>query len=305
MAQLIKLENYISRYEKDPFHYPGQFIRLKQENWKKLIETWELQKEQSLSDEITYEKEETHTPLSKWKKFFQRKEEVLESENVSFDLPKTKEDLKYYFLDTLLPFQLKWASTTMNEMSFLDRAYYDNLTLRYFLQRFPDTFLLLYNPVFQLKNVSIDGEIILITPIGIDIISLIERPSSTKIIVGDDRTWFTEENNVQSKILSPILSLKRTETVIKSILATFTGTVPFRKIVLSRTNIIEFEHEPYLTKFIGIEQHQKWLNDQRSLISPLKYNQLKIAEAILRHCDTVAMKRPEWERQEMDDFSSL
>ncbi|MFB1051849.1 NERD domain-containing protein [Paraliobacillus sp. JSM ZJ581] len=304
MAQLIKLENYISRYEKDPFHYPGQFIRLKQENWKKLIQTWEFQKEAGLNNEIVGEKEGEQASMPKWRKIFQGKEDDLEPEDDSFALPKTKDDLKQYFLDTLLPFQLKWASTTMNEMSFLDRIYYENLTLRYFLQRFPDTFLLLYNPVFQFKNASIDGEIILITPIGIDIITIIERPSSYKIIVGDDRTWYTEENAIQTKFLSPILSLKRTETVIKSILATMNQTIPFRKIVLSRTNVIEYKSEPYLTKIIGVEQHQQWLKDQRELISPLKYNQLKIAEAILQHCDTVSIQRPEWERQEMDDFSA-
>lgn len=302
MAQLIKLENYISRYEKDPFHYPGQFTRLKQENWKKLLQTWEYQKETVLNNDVIIEEEEQDS-IPKWRKFFPLKEE-LDSKEDDFSLPKTKDDLKQYFLDTLLPFQLKWASTTMNEMSFLDRDYYENLTLRYFLQRFPDTFLILYHPVFQFKNATIDGEIILITPIGIDIITIIERPSSHKIIVGDDRTWYTEENNVQTKFLSPILALKRTETVIKSILSTANLSIPFRKIVLSRTNVIEYKSEPYLTKFIGMEQHQDWLKNQRELISPLKYNQLKVAEAILQHCDTVSVRRPEWEQQEMDDFSS-
>lgn len=42
MGQLIKLENYISRYQQDIFHYPSQFSRLKQENWKSLFDMWEL-----------------------------------------------------------------------------------------------------------------------------------------------------------------------------------------------------------------------------------------------------------------------
>ncbi|WP_079708215.1 nuclease-related domain-containing protein [Paraliobacillus ryukyuensis] len=303
MTQLIKLENYISRYEKDPFHYPGQFIRLKQENWKKLIIQWELQKEQDMLP-IT-EKKEEDMPVSRWKKFFQRREQMEETTDDSFTLPTSKQDLKQYFLDTLLPFQLKWASTTINEMSFLDRYYYEDLTLRYFLQRFPDTFFLLYNPVFKLKNATIDAEIILITPVGITIISMIERPSSVKIIAGDDRTWYTEENNIQTKFLSPILGLKRTETVIKSILGTIDTEFPVKKIVLSRTNDMEFQIEPYLTQFIGKGQHETWLQEQRNLVSPLKYTQLKVADALLSHCDSVAVKRPEWQEEEMDDFSPL
>ena len=41
LAQLIKLRDYISRYEMNPYHYPTQFIRLKRENWQKLIDMWE------------------------------------------------------------------------------------------------------------------------------------------------------------------------------------------------------------------------------------------------------------------------
>ncbi len=46
MAQLVKLQDYISRYEKDIYHYPAQYIRLKNENWKKLLQTWEYQLEE-------------------------------------------------------------------------------------------------------------------------------------------------------------------------------------------------------------------------------------------------------------------
>lgn len=34
MAQLVKLIDYVTRYEVQPFHYPSQYIRLKQENWR-------------------------------------------------------------------------------------------------------------------------------------------------------------------------------------------------------------------------------------------------------------------------------
>ncbi|KHF29248.1 hypothetical protein LR68_02036 [Anoxybacillus sp. BCO1] len=32
MGQLIKLQDYISRYELDIYHYPSEFIRLKKSN---------------------------------------------------------------------------------------------------------------------------------------------------------------------------------------------------------------------------------------------------------------------------------
>ncbi|MFE4585135.1 hypothetical protein ACFRA1_07715, partial [Bacillus subtilis] len=33
MAQIIKIHDYISRYELDPYHYINQFVRLKKERW--------------------------------------------------------------------------------------------------------------------------------------------------------------------------------------------------------------------------------------------------------------------------------
>ncbi|GGM26286.1 hypothetical protein GCM10011351_09910 [Paraliobacillus quinghaiensis] len=304
MAQLIKLENYISRYQKDPFHYPGQFIRLKQENWRKLVQTWEQQLQ--IETEID-EQDEPAENLSKWKQFFHRREQVeseMDEESIIEDLPATKDDLKQYFLNMLLPFQLKWASTTIQEMSFLDRSYYDDLTLKYFLQRFPDTFLLLYRPVFQFKNAAMDGDIILITPIGINIIRLIEIDSTKRLIAGDDRTWYSEENNVRSRLLSPMLSLKRTEKIIRSILSVNDLEIPIEKVVLSRTNSIDFNTEPYLTTFIGKEQHEQWLSEKRNFISPLKHNQLKIAEALLQFSDTISVRRPEWKQDDSEkDFN--
>ncbi len=36
MAQLIKLQDYVSRYEQDIYRYPSQFIKLKKQQWDKL-----------------------------------------------------------------------------------------------------------------------------------------------------------------------------------------------------------------------------------------------------------------------------
>ena len=41
MAQLVKLADYISRYENDLTRYPTQFIRLKRYQWKRIKNQWE------------------------------------------------------------------------------------------------------------------------------------------------------------------------------------------------------------------------------------------------------------------------
>ena len=40
MGQLIKLQDYISRYEQDIYRYPTQFVRLKKQQWSKLHEAF-------------------------------------------------------------------------------------------------------------------------------------------------------------------------------------------------------------------------------------------------------------------------
>ncbi|WP_226036376.1 NERD domain-containing protein [Aquibacillus saliphilus] len=296
MAQLIKIQDYISRYQRDIFHYPGQFIRLKNENWKKLLYTWQM--EQETKNQL-YVDDVEESNFSKWKSFFKKREKIDEeyNEDDKTDIPKTETALKQYFLDNLISFQLNWASTTVSEMSFLDRELRTDFTLKYFLQRFPDTFLLFYKPIFDLKKISLETDLILISPLGIEIIQILEVDSSTSIIVGDERTWYLEENNIQSRILSPIISLKRTEQVIKSILNKYELKFPIKKTVLSRTNVIDYNSEPFNTQYIDSKRHEKWLTEKRSLVSPLKHRQLKVCECLLKHCYTSAVRRPEWNEE--------
>src|SRR5699024_10482493 len=115
VAQLVKLRDYISRYEWDPYRYPTQYIRIKKENWQELYSLWKNnQKNYKLLNEETKEEAESgkHSPFSK-QNFFQRNDE--ESWQVTGTrareglLPHTEMELRRYFLDKLFPFQIKWA----------------------------------------------------------------------------------------------------------------------------------------------------------------------------------------------------
>lgn len=301
MGQLIKLENYISRYQRDIYHYPGQFIRLKKDNWKKLNHMWQMDLEQA-NEVLQLEEAKEKFRFFKWKDFFPKRTYVEDDIEERIVLPKTTEGLKQYFLDSLFPFQLNWASKTINEMSFLDPSYHDDLVLKYFLQRFPDTFLFMYQPVFQLKKATLDADIIIITPISVEIIKLVEKPSEERIIVNEGRTWYVEKNKVRTKMLSPMLSLIRTEKIVKGILSFRGVEMPINKVILSRTNVIDFDHEPFQTTFVDKNKHNEWLEQQKNLVSPLKYNQLKVADALLSHSDTVSVYRPEWDQKETDEL---
>lgn len=60
MAQLIKLQDYISRYEIDLARYPTQFIRLKQNQWERIKYQWQtgetIERWEHIEEEVKEEK---------------------------------------------------------------------------------------------------------------------------------------------------------------------------------------------------------------------------------------------------------
>jgi hypothetical protein len=292
IAQLIKLIDYVTRYEWDTFRYPSQYIRIKKDNWNKLYHLWQTPP-QSTKVEITLPAEK-RTKFVKWKRKFTKnaglQTEIKETTN---ELPKTEVALKQYFLDKLLNFQFKWATSTISDQSVMHHRYKDDQTLKYFLQRFLDTFLLMYYPVFYIQKTPIDAEIIFISPIGIEIIYIIEETPPSVIVTSDGRTWTIEKEKQQTKILNPLIALKRTEQIVNSILSKQEINFPVQKVVLSRTNSIVFSTAPYNTKLIDKSAYEDWFQEKRKLALPLKNTQLKAAEALLRYCVTNSFKRAE------------
>lgn len=299
MAQLIKLQDYISRYEMDFFRYPGQFIRLKRENWGKLQSLWKEQKNEG--QHLLENPLEEHEIKMQWfRNWFSRKpEEGLEElSGAGKDapvLPDNVQELKKHFLDKLFPFQLKWASSTIRESSIVDQKYYHDSLLKYLLQRFPDTFLIMYYPVFQLKKAPVEAEIVMITPLKIYCIYVLEIEENVNIAADDQRVWHLDYGHMKKKILSPLISLRRTDHLVRSILDAYDIHLPSEKIVISRRHAIQYQSEPYNTVFIGKDDYEAWMNRMREIRSPLKYVQLKAGEVLLKHCQTTSMKRPEWE----------
>ncbi|WLV23828.1 NERD domain-containing protein [Aciduricibacillus chroicocephali] len=303
MAQLIKLEDYISRYEWDPYKYPSRFIRLKREQWDQLhaqrerdIESATVMQEETISQA---EQEESF-----FKKWFRRKKDNLEAENPEPETERifgrnlarlSETELKHFFLDHLFPIQLKWATSTVTEVSFVKRSYERDRRLKYFLQRFPDTFLIMYYPIFNIRKAPIECEIIMITPLGIEIIASIEKKPGVRIIAGDERKWTLEDGERSEMILNPAISLKRTEHVVRSILSAEGVEFPIRKTILAEKNQIIYTTEPYQIDIIDELRYPEWFEEKRKLNTPLKSLQLKSVAALLGQTRTNAVKRPEWE----------
>lgn len=318
MGQLIKLQDYVSRYEHDIFSYPSRFVRLKKQQWNKTQQIWvQSTNTEALIDERNlpdWYEEEKEPLINKIKGFLKRgkQDNELSEANVLLEtdeespfsfspsmayFPSSLEDLKHHFLDQLFTFQMKWASTTLTEKSYVNKTFYFDNRLKYFLQRFPDTFLVLYNPIFLLKKAPVEVEPILITPTDVWCISFLEKEDMAVFAGSNERFWIKRNQKHEEKVLNPLLALNRTEKIVKRILKIYEVDLPIRKVVLTRNGYVDYPAAPYDTAFIEKRNYEKWFEQMRSNRSPLKLVQLKAAQALLQYCQTTSIRRLEWEAE--------
>lgn len=88
MAQLIKLQDYVSRYAQDIYLYPSRYVRLKKKQWEGIKAKWENGPEEpigNLSD--SQQKEQSNTNI-----LHKLKSMVRQQEPVREDAPQELED---------------------------------------------------------------------------------------------------------------------------------------------------------------------------------------------------------------------
>lgn len=318
MGQLIKLQDYISRYESNIYLYPSRFVRLKKQQWERLKGIWENIEEERLEQpfDLSWIEDEKPPILQKIKGMFRfgskdteikseevkLKPQIEEQDSSGFQFsatlhfrPDTIEDLKQQFLDQLFRFQMKWASSTITEVSQVAQKFYFDEQLKFFLQRFPDTFLILFRPIFLLKKAPVEVEIILLTPTDVWCITMLEEEDNAVFLGSNEHFWTKNVRDQERKVLNPLLSLNRTEKIIKKLFELYEVDLPIRKIVLSRNGYIDHPTPPFDVQYIEKRNFDQWFRSMRSLRSPLKAMQLKGAQALLEYCQTTCIRRLEWE----------
>ncbi|WLR56022.1 NERD domain-containing protein [Mesobacillus subterraneus] len=310
MAQLIKLQDYVSRYAQDIYLYPSRYVRLKKKQWEGIKQKWENGPEATILTEIK-EEQQPNNILHKLKSIVRQPdpvhvesahENLEDQENLmdtgslsSLSNIKTIEELKHHFLDGLLPFQLKWASSTLTERSFIAKEFNSDQTLKFLLQRFPDTFLILYKPIFLLKKAPVEAELIIITPAAAMCISFIEAEENAAYIGSKDRFWVKKTRNKEKKILNPLIALNRTEKIVKTLFEMYDVELPVQKLLISRNGFFDYPLQPYGVQFIEKRNFEEWFMSLRGMKSPLKHMQLKAAQVLLQYCQTTSVRRLEWE----------
>ncbi|KIL46385.1 NERD domain-containing protein [Jeotgalibacillus campisalis] len=321
MAQLIKLQDYVSRYEKDSLRYPSQFVRLKKQQWTKIKQQWEdgsIFLNDKDAEQFRNEVQGKHALIKRFKKIWVKEEEhpaedtgEQASENNSFDFqpkvyfrPDTLEDLKHLYMDQLYQIQLTWASSTLTEKSYVDGKYAREEPLRFFLQRFPDTYLVMYEPVMLIKKAPIDLDILVFTPTELWCITLLEGADQSAYIGSMDRFWTVKAGEQEKRMLNPAISLDRTETIIKGLFNQQNLDFPIKKAIISRNGYIDFKDAPYGLTLLDKKSFPAWFTQQRSMRAPLKSVQLRAVKTVLELTQTTSVRRMLWsEDNEQPDLT--
>ncbi|WLR50282.1 NERD domain-containing protein [Bacillus tianshenii] len=328
MAQLIKLQDFISRYETDIYRYPSQFLRLKKSRWDGIKREWyngtlqqvkfgalpvefgEYREEEWDSDDwLSDGRKSIFSSVKSWFSKNKNKQEDSYFENDFFSASsefqrteerRTLEDIKLEFLDELLRFQIMWASSTLRERSLVNQSYYYDPILRFLLQEFPDNYLVLYNPILQIKNAPVELEIILISPTTTWCMTVLEsrEKESDVFRVDKGRYWIEGYGEEERKRINPTISLNRMYRIVHSIYEQMGVDLPIKKIVLTRQSFIEGAHASTDTLYVDRLNFEEWHGRMKRMPSPLKHVQLKAAQALLNFSQSTYIKRPEWEEED-------
>ncbi|MDY7223799.1 nuclease-related domain-containing protein [Halalkalibacterium halodurans] len=307
MAQLIKLDEYASRYEYDLKRYTSQFTRLKREKWYYLENEWRQRQlvESEPNDELDDEDTDWFaTEPNKFVQLFQKmkrkmytkdaellEEDLDEEEKQLPSFPATLEALKQKFLEETFHSQLRWASTSLLEESRMHPKYKWDEWLRTFVTQIPDNYLLMYKPVFFIKNAPIQLDIVLLSPTEVYCITLLEGTKNSVFSVSSERFWLEYIEKKQRKRLSPLITLNRTTSVVGPILKKAGSTLPVKKVVLATDGFFDLQAQGHSVEYIDKRRIASWMEKLKRHSSPLKKNQVMAAEALLAHCQTVAIPR--------------
>lgn len=327
MAQLVKLQDYISRYQIDLTRYPTQFVRLKKNQWERIKRQWELGEDisewQHVDNEAEAEAYEEKERFSFIKKLFvgRQKEttEDVEEVEISNELvsdediipeeettltfepkivyaPQSIHELKRMFIDQFFHFQMKWASSTLREKSYVDPRFMRDSLLRMLLQTLPDNYLLFYYPILQIRKAPIELDVVLMSPTECICITVLEAENQAVYVGGSDRFWIKKVGTKDSKVLNPTINLGRMESVLSQLFKQEDIDMPIRKVVLSRNGYFDYPGSPFGVRFVDRRNYHEWIEHLRKVSSPMKHMQIRAAQTILNTVQTTSFNRDIWQQ---------
>ncbi|MGA3601683.1 nuclease-related domain-containing protein [Lysinibacillus agricola] len=326
MAQLVKLQDYISRYQIDLARYPTQFVRLKKSQWERVKRQWELGEEISEwqhdndSENDSFEEKERFSLLKKWfagrqkansgdveqveitNELVSDEDSIPEEETtLTFEpkivyAPQSIHELKRMFIDQFFHFQMKWASSTLREKSYVDPRFMRDSLLRNLLQKLPDNYLLFYYPILQIRKAPIELDVVLMSPTECICITVLDTENQAVYVGGSERFWIKKVGTKDSKVLNPLINLNRMESVLTQLFKQDNIDMPIRKVVLTRNGYFDYPGSSFGIQFIDRRNYGEWMEHLKKVSSPMKHMQIRAAQTILNNVQTTSFNRDIWKK---------
>lgn len=328
MAQLVKIQDYISRYQIDLARYPTQFVRLKKSQWDRIKRQWELGEDITEWQHTANEKDndvlEEKERFSLFKKIFagRHKEDVQEDieqidvtneltndddmipeeeTTLSFEpnivyAPQSIHELKRMFIDQFFHFQMKWASSTLREKSYVDPRFLRDSLLRTLLQKLPDNYLVFYYPILQVRKAPIELDVVLMSPTECICITVLEAENQAVYVGGSERFWEKKVGTKDSKVLNPMINLSRMESVLTQLFKQDQVDMPIRKVILTRNGYFDYPGSSFNIRLVDRRNYNEWLHALRNVSSPMKHMQIRAAQTILNNVQTTSFNRDIWQQ---------
>lgn len=304
MAHLVKLEDYISRYENDIHEYPSQFIRLKRERWKRLHRLW-AKANQRVGNGLNMEedwfavenKDAIQQALQKLSRNHKKEQREPVKTNSGLDaeyehlIGKSRASLHAFFYYKLLQSQLRWASSSSSEVSVVDSNYRYDSRLREILRMLPDNYMVFYYPVFKIQQADIQMDVLLLSPSELYCVTYVEAPVNTLFEVSSHRFWREFRSQNEHKRLNPLLAVKRMEDVARSIFQHNNVDLTVKKAVLFPDAFIDDSGYAGNAELLDHRAYEQWLGRISKPISPMKKEQFHAAKALLSKCKTKSISR--------------
>ncbi|MFJ7953146.1 nuclease-related domain-containing protein [Lysinibacillus sp. NPDC096418] len=326
MAQLVKIQDYVSRYQIDLARYPTQFVRLKKSQWDRVKMQWisgEDITEWQHDDNDTNIESEDKERFAFFKKIFSGRQKVdeedIEQVDVSNELmndedaipeeettltfeprivyaPQSIHELKRMFKDQFFHFQMKWASSTLREKSYVDPRFMRDTLLRTLLLNLPDNYLVFYYPILKVKKAPIELDVVLLSPTECICVTVLEAENQAVYVGNSERFWVKKVGTKDLKVLNPTINLSRMESVLTQLFKQDGVDMPIRKVVLTRNGYFDYPGAPYNIQMVDHRNYGEWLDQLTKSSSPMKHMQIRAAQTVLNNVQTTSFNRDIWQR---------
>lgn len=326
MAQLVKIQDYVSRYQIDLARYPTQFVRLKKSQWDRVKRQWisgeDITEWQHDDNDTAIEPFVDKERFTFFKKIFsgrQKVDEDIELVDVSDELmddkdaipeeettltfeprivyaPQSIHELKRMFKDQFFHFQMKWASSTLREKSYVDPRFMRDTLLRTLLLNLPDNYLVFYYPIIKVKKAPIELDVVLMSPTECICVTVLEAENQAVYVGNSERFWVKKVGTKDSKLLNPTINLGRMESVLTQLFKQDGVDMPIRKVVLTRNGYFDYPGAPYNIQLVDHRNYAEWLDQLTKSSSPMKHMQIRAAQSVLNNVQTTSFNRDIWQQ---------